>query len=229
MSTPGPLFVVGTGPMIGSYTPRLFASHSFTSIALFARSSSTLSASRDFIAAAAPSVKIHLYEADVTDTPGLTSALQKAVTEVGAPEVVLYNAARINYGMFGDYKEEDIVEDFKIPNLGLYTTAKVLLPGLQSLAKEKPESHPCLFVTSSPIIYQPFAPVFSLSMAKAAQASLVKLLIEQTKDVVHVALVTVGGPVSTEEPINNPANVASRFWELWEQKKGAWDVELECK
>ncbi|TGO29826.1 hypothetical protein BPAE_0010g00090 [Botrytis paeoniae] len=226
MSSPGPLFIVGTGPMIGSHIPRLFATHTFTHIALFARSESTLSASRDFITAAAPSAKTHTYTADVIDTPGLTSALQTAVKEVGSPEVVVYNAARVSYGNFGEYSEADIVEDFKIPNLGLYTTAKVLLPGLQALAKEKPESHPSLFVTSSPIIYQPFAPVFSLSMAKAAQANLVKLLIEQTKDEVHVALVTIGGPVSEQEPVNNPKHIATKFWELWEQKKGSRDVEL---
>ncbi|KAB8301471.1 hypothetical protein EYC80_003331 [Monilinia laxa] len=226
MSAPGPLFIIGTGPMIGSHIPRLFATHNFTRIALFARSENTLSASREVIATAAPSVSIDSYATDVTDTAGFTHVLQRAVREVGPPEVVVYNAARVSYGTFGLYKEEDIVEDFKIPNLGLYTTAKVLLPCLQAFAKEKPESHPALFVTSSPIIHQPFAPVFSLSMAKAAQANLVKLLIEQAKDEVHVALVTIGGPVSEQEPVNNPANIAAKFWELWEQKKGSWQIEF---
>ncbi|KAG9231472.1 hypothetical protein BJ875DRAFT_517005 [Amylocarpus encephaloides] len=229
MAPPGPLFVIGTGPMIGSHIPRLFATKSFSRIALFARSTASLSAAAEFITTAVPSASISLYIADVTIPIELTEALEKAITEVGAPEVVVYNAARINYGFFGDYKEEDIVIDFKVPNLGLYTTAKLLLPHLQSLAKETPEANPCLFVTSSPIIHQPFAPVFSLSMAKAAQASLVKLLAEDNKDIVHVALITVGGPVTPEEPVNNPTNVAAKFWEAWEQKKTEWKFELEVK
>ncbi|APA05329.1 hypothetical protein SS1G_09731 [Sclerotinia sclerotiorum 1980 UF-70] len=220
MSTPGPLFIIGTGPMIGSHIARLFATHTFTKIALFARNQTTLTTSSEFITSAAPSVSIHTYTADVTDTPGLTRALQKAIQEVGSPEVVIYNAARVSYGEFGSYKEEDIVEDFKIPNLGLYTTAKILLPALQTLAKEKPDAHPSLFVTSSPLIYKAFAPVFSLSMAKAAQANLVRGLSELVKDEVHVALVIVGGPVGEEEPVNNPEYIAGKFWELWEQKKG---------
>ncbi|KAI9645675.1 hypothetical protein NHQ30_006417 [Ciborinia camelliae] len=190
---------------------------------VFARSQSTLSASTDFIIAASPSASIHTYAADATDTEGLTSALKKAVED---PEVVVYNAARVSHGNFGEYKEEDMVVDFKIPNLGLYVTAKVLLPGLKALAKEKPESHPSLFVTSSPIIYQSFAPVFSLAMAKAAQANLVKLLIEQTKDKAHIVLVMVGGPVSEQETVNNPKHVATKFWELSEQKRGSRAVEL---
>jgi len=213
--------------MIGSHIARLFATHSFSRIVLFARSTSNLSASSEFITAAAPSASIHVYNADVTDHAGLTTILEKSIAEVGPPEVVVYNAARIKYGMFGDYTEDDILTDFKVPSLGLYSSAKVLLPHLQSLAKEKPEAHPCLFVTSSPIIHQPFAPVFSLSMAKAAQANLVKLLAEQTKDAVHVALVTAGGPVSPDEPVNNPANIATKFWELWEQEKVDWKFELE--
>ena len=47
-------------------------------------------------------------------------------------------------------------------------------------------------------------------MAKAAQASLVKILAEENKGVEHVALVTVGGQVTMEEAVNNPANIATK-------------------
>ncbi|MCJ1391797.1 hypothetical protein MMC18_004664 [Xylographa bjoerkii] len=223
-----PIFIIGSGPMIGSHVARLFATHGFTQVVLFSRSTSNLSRDASFVTAGIPSVSIHTYAADVTDQTALSSALEKAVIEVGAPEVVIYNAARINYGMFGQYSTADILEDFKIPNLGLYTTASVLLPHLQALAKSQPHAHPALFVTSSALIHQPFAPVFSLSMAKAAQASLTKLLAADNSDVVHVALVTVGGQVTPEEEVNNPANIATKFWELYEQKKGSWAFEMKC-
>lgn len=224
----GPIFVVGSGPMIGSHVARLFAKHTFTNVVLLSRSTDNLSRDVSFVTSAAPSAGVRTYAADVTDEATLTAALEKAVSENGKPEVVVYNAARINYGMFGQYSQEDILVDFKIPNFGLYTTAKVLLPHLQSLAKSHPDAHPALYVTSSALIHQPFAPVFSLSMAKAAQASLVKLLAAENKDVVHVALVTVGGQVTPEEEVNNPANIATKFWELYEQKKGSWDLEMKC-
>lgn len=150
------------------------------------------------------------------------------MSEVGAPEVVVYNAARINSGTLGQYTPADILEDFKIPNLGLCTTASVLVPHLQALAKSRPDAHPTLFVTSSPLIHQPSAPVFSLSMAKAAQANLVKLLAAENEGVVHVALVTVGGQVTPEEKVTNPSNIATKFWELYEQKKGSWQFEMKC-
>ncbi len=228
MASQDPIFIVGSGPMIGSHVARIFATHGFHHVALFSRSTDNLSRDASFVTSAAPSASVHTYPADVTDHVALTTALETAVAEVGVPEVVVYNAARINYGMFGQYSTDDILVDFKIPNLGLYTTASVMLPHLNALAKSRPDAHPALFVTSSALIHQPFAPVFSLSMAKAAQASLMKLLAADNEGVVHVALVTVGGQVTPEEKVNNPPNIATKFWELYEQKKGSWEFEMKC-
>ena len=55
-----------------------------------------------------------------------------------------------------------------------------------------------------------------------------KLLAEENKDVVHVALVTVGEHVSMEEKVNNPPNIAPKFWELYKQKRGSWEFEIRC-
>ncbi|MCJ1373891.1 hypothetical protein MMC20_005121 [Loxospora ochrophaea] len=228
MSSRSSVFIVGSGPMIGSHVGRLFATKSFAHLALFSRSTSSLSRDTSFITSTAPSASVHTYAVDVTDHTALEAALKSAVVDVGPPEIVVYNAARINYGTFGQYSTGDIVEDFKVPNLGLYTTASVLLPHLQALAKSKPSAHPALFVTSGAIIHQPFGPVFSLSMAKAAQASLVKLLADENQGAVHVALVTVGGPVSPDEEVNNPQNIATKFWELYEQERGNWEFEKKC-
>ena len=228
MSPAGSIFIIGSGPLIGSHTARLFATKSFSKIALFSRSAPNLTRDASFVTSSAPSASVYTYSADVTDHSGLTAALEKAVSEAGVPEVVLYNAARIKFGPMGEYSPEDIVEDFRIPNLGLYTTATALLPHLRALAESNPSAHPALFVTSGAIIHQPFAPVFSLSMAKTAQACLVKVLAEQNRDVVHVALVTVGGAVSHEEKENNPTNIATKFWELYEQRKGSWEFEKKC-
>ena len=226
MAPAGSIFVIGSGPMIGAHAARLFATHGFTSVALFARAPDHLARDAGLVAAAAPASAVHTYPADVTDPAGLEQALTRAVAEAGAPEVVLYNAARIRPSPFGEYPAEDLVADFKVPNLGLYATARVVLPGLRTLAQSQPEAHPALFVTSGAIIHQPFAPVFSLSMAKAAQASLAKTLAAEYQDV-HVALVTVGGPVSPEEEINSPANIATKFWELYEQRQGSWEFEMK--
>ena len=228
MTSPGPLFVVGSGPMIGSHVARLFVERGFSQVALFSRSTSTLARAAALLTSAAPSTAVRTSAANVTDHVALTTALEAAVAEVGVPEVVVYNAARINYGFFGQYPADEILTDLKIPTLGLYTTASVMLPHLQALAKANPAAHPALFVTASTLLHQTLAPVVSLSMAKAAQASLVKLLAAENKGVIHVALVTISGQVTPEEPVNNPANIATKFWELYQQEKGNWEFEMKC-
>ena len=229
---PGPIYIVGTGPMIGAHTARHFALRSFKSVALIARSPSNLTNSQTFITDAAPDTTVKTYSADVTDASSLKNALNSAVSDLGPPEVVLFNAARVQPSFFPTYPASDIVEDFMIPNLGLYTTAVILLPHLCDLAAKNPAgAHPSLFVTSGTIVHQPFAPVFSLSMAKAAQANLCKMLASENDGKVHVAMLTIGGAVSMQEEINNPANIAVKFWELWEQKKGVgkgWEFEKKC-
>ena len=45
---------------------------------------------------------------------------------------------------------------------------------------------------------------------------------------VHVALVTVAGEVSPEAEVVNPANIATKFWALYEQERGSWAFEVRC-
>lgn len=161
---------------------------------------------------------------DVTDDRSLASKLRKAVSEVGVPEVVVYNVVRIKCSKFGEYSPAELLEDFKFPNLGLYITASVLVPHLQAMARSHPEAHPALFVTSSALIYQPITPMFSMSMAQAAQASLVKMLAKDNAGVVHVALMMA----REVGDLDDPSDIAAKFWELYEQKKGSWEVEIKC-
>ena len=102
MSSQKIIFIVGSGPMIGSHVASLFASKSFSHVALFARSTDKLAKDASFVTSVTPSASVHTYSSDVTNHTALKEALEKAVTEVGTPEVVVYNAARIAYGMFGE-------------------------------------------------------------------------------------------------------------------------------
>ncbi len=66
--------------------------------------------------------------------------------------------------------------------------------------------------------------MFSMSMAQAAQASLVKMLAKDNAGVVHVALMMA----REVGDLDDPSDIAAKFWELYEQKKGSWEVEIKC-
>lgn len=94
--------------MIGSHIPRLFPSRGFTTVALFSSSTDNISRDAAFVTTAGFSPTIYTYDTDVTDDTQFTITLEKAVAKVGTPEVVIYNAARINFASFGQYSASDV-------------------------------------------------------------------------------------------------------------------------
>ncbi|KAI4180929.1 MAG: hypothetical protein LQ346_006885 [Caloplaca aetnensis] len=174
---------------------------------------------------------IRNYTVDITDQLALTNAVEQAISELGHPEVVVYadhSTTLPGFSTIGVYHPQKIVKDFEFANLALYTTATVLMPHLQRLAQSNPAANPCFFVNSEVIAHRPQTSNFSKSMAKAAQASLVKALAEENKGVVHVALVMVGGPINHFNPLTSPAYVGSKFWDLYLQDKAHWEFEMNC-
>jgi hypothetical protein len=91
------------------------------------------------------------------------------------------------------------------------------------LAKE--HDNPSFFVTSGRLHDEPIPILFSLSIAKAAQRTLV-LSQQQLYPDIHVALLLIGGAVSFEEEVRNPPNIAEELWKLYEQEKKDWAVEV---
>ncbi len=102
----------------------------------------------------------------------------------------------------------------------MYTAARWAMP---LLAQES--DSPSFLVTSGFLHDDPVPQLFSLSIVKAAQRTLA-LTLQRTHPDVHVALLLIGGGVSFEEKVWNPANIAQEMWKLYAQEKGQWAVEV---
>ncbi len=44
---------------------------------------------------------------------------------------------------------------------------------------------------------------------------------------IHFALLNVGGQVSEQDKFLNPTRIAEKYWELYEQGKGAWTLDVD--
>jgi len=110
------LVVVGSGPGVGATTAALFASHGFDRVALLARSAAKLQVDAETVAQASISTaaQIKTYPVDVADATALQKTLQVVEAELGTPEVVLFNAARVVPSTIGQTSWEDILYDFKV-------------------------------------------------------------------------------------------------------------------
>lgn len=74
---------------------------------------------------------------------------------------------------------------------------------------------------------QPQPEVFSLSLVKAAQRNLVQSLhAVYNPQGIHVGLVLVGGNVSPEKKELNPPRIAEKTWELFDQERAQWELEV---
>jgi len=220
--------ILGSGPGIGVGVASLFASRTFNKVALLSRNTERLRADAESVRrAATKDAVIKTYSIDLADTQGIERILEAVQNELGVPEVVVYNASNVSGSRFFGYGEEGVEKDFKVASLGLYTVAKWALPHLTSLAKVSPSSKPALLVTSGGLYKDPFAPYFSLSMAKAAQHSLTMSLAQEFgKQGVHVAAIVVHGLVKPESEFFSPRVIAEVFWKLYEQgaEKGEREV-----
>jgi len=88
---------------------------------------------------------------------------------------------------------------------------------------------PSFFVTNSNLPEQPVPFVISLSMSKASQQNFMMSLHQVYGNEIHFGLIKACGPVANENAHLNPANIAEKAIELYEQKKGSWGLEIFIK
>ncbi|KAH8669352.1 hypothetical protein BGZ61DRAFT_321007, partial [Ilyonectria robusta] len=209
------IVVIGAGPGIGRSVTSLFASNRYNKIALLARRDEQLQLEKAAVEAAVRHpVTVKTYVVDVSDGDALVSAMDRIDADLGQPEVIFYNAARVLFSNFFEHPVEEIEYDFKITVTSLYQLAGREIPRLVELAKSDPTSRPGFIVTSSLLPKEPEPDLFALSLTKGAQWNLVKSLQKKFgPHGVHIGVIIVGGFVSPEEHNRNPDNIAKKTWE----------------
>jgi NAD(P)-dependent dehydrogenase (short-subunit alcohol dehydrogenase family) len=134
-TTPKVLVVVAAGPLIGVGVAALFAQKGFTHIALLSRNAERLQEDAKKgglpVGAGEKKIIIKTYSADVTIPESLNSALRKVEADFGAPEVVVYNGARVSLASLSNWdtwSEEEMVTDFRVRSI--FKKESIRLPKL---------------------------------------------------------------------------------------------------
>jgi short-subunit dehydrogenase len=220
------LVLIGSGPGVGVTTASLYASKNFN-VALISRDAGRLKDDAQKVQSSAKGeVDIKTFAVDVADDKAFLKTLQSVHQTMGLPEVVIFNAARVGPSSFGEFTPEELVQDYRINNVGIYVAATWALPLLAEVAKQP--SHPAFFLSGSGIGYQPFSPFFSLSMQKAAQDNFL-LSVDQiaAPQGIHIARIDINGIVSPDDPVTTPDACAQEHWNLYQQEKGGWKHAVE--
>ena len=205
------VFVVGVGPGVGKAVAQRFAREGLP-VGLVARSASVHA-----LAAQLHGVPVAAVTADSTDEAGLRSALDRIAGKLGPPDVVVYNAALIRPDRIGELPANEYLRAWAVNVGGAITTAAHTLAGM---AERGGGSY---LVTSG--MPEPKPEYVTLSLGKANLRTLVELLDkEYGSRGVHVASVTIDGPVAEGTPFD-PALIAEHYWTLHAQPRDAWTHE----
>ena len=212
--------VVGAGPGIGLAVARKFAREGFE-IALLARRTEAL---ETYVAELRRVGGVaHPFPVDVADMGRLADVFEHINTQVGAPQVLVYNAAIVRQGQPSELNVADLVAQFQINVAAGLTCAQQVIPNM------KTQNNGTILFTGGGLALNPHPLYSSLAASKAALRNLCYSLSTELEPFgIHVATVTIAGYVQPDT-FFDPNLIAERYWQLHSQKPGQWQTEIVYK
>ena len=209
------VIVIGAGPGIGVAVARRFAREGLA-VGVVARSPATVDAALAALADA--EVAAYGAVADAADEDGLRAALDGLVERLGVPDVLVYNAAIIQWDRLGELTAAQQLEAWAVNVVGAITAAAHVLPRMADAGGGT------FLITSG--MPTPVPGVLSLSLGKAGVRALAEALHAQFRPHgVHVSAVTVAGAVAPGSAFD-PDEIAEHYWRLHVQPPEQWEREL---
>jgi NAD(P)-dependent dehydrogenase (short-subunit alcohol dehydrogenase family) len=209
-----PAVIIGAGPGVGRSVAHRFAREGHP-IALLGRSATTIHAVAETLGA---EVDVLELVADGTDEVSLRAALDRVAAELGPPEVVVYNAALIRADQPGELSIREHQETWAVNVGGALTAAAHTAPLMAA------NGGGSFLVTGGMPL--PDYRYTSLSLGKAALRAAATMLAQRYgPSGIHVATVTIAGPVAPGTPFD-PDDIANHYWQLHTEPRDSWRHEV---
>jgi short-subunit dehydrogenase len=205
------------GPGLGLALAEAFALDGHP-LALFGRDAERLAKHASELVAAGHTARA--YQADAADPDGLRAALLRAADALGAPDLLVYNAAVLVPDTPTDLDAQTFAHTLAVNVIGAMVAAQTVLPLL-------PGGRGSLLFTGGAYGLNPSPKRTSLSVGKAALRAYVQALHKhQQGSDVHVTTVTVAGIIGGEDPRFAPETLAAAYLDLHQQPQDQWQAEL---
>ncbi len=221
--------VLGVGPGLGAALAHRFAES--YAVAITARRTEYLSALAACIRATGGQVLE--VPADLGDRGQVETAFHTIRTELGDPDILLYNAGSAAWGTVTEVTPEQYEANWRVDAYGAFLSAKAVAPAM--IAKGRGT----MLFTGATAGVKAGPRSVALGPAKFAQRGLVQSLARDLGPKgVHVAWITVDGvidipgrdiPQLTAEDMLKPEAIAETYWHLAHQDPSAWTTELEVR
>jgi NAD(P)-dependent dehydrogenase (short-subunit alcohol dehydrogenase family) len=207
------VIIVGAGPGIGTAVARRVAREGLA-VGIIARRETTV----DSVLEELSDADALGVTADVTDEPGLRTALDEIIDRFGVPELLVYNGALVRRDTIGELTARQQLDAWAVNVVGAITAVAHVAPAMVTAGGGT------IVLTGG--MPQPDPAVTSLSLGKAGVRALTQLLDRAYGPRgLHVATVTVGGAVAPGGPYD-PDEIAEQYWRLHQQPPGRWEREV---
>jgi NAD(P)-dependent dehydrogenase (short-subunit alcohol dehydrogenase family) len=160
------------------------------------------------------------FAADAGNPAGLDAAISEAVAELGAPDVLLYNAGVVVPDTPSQLSADEFSQRLAVNVVGAKVAADRVTPLLRG-------GRGSLLFTGGDVGTKPSAAYTSLSVGKAALRAFAYALHEQLgSGNVHATILTIFGAIGSDEDRFAPDTIARAFLGLHHQPKEQWGPEL---
>lgn len=212
----GSAIVIGVGPGLGLSLARTFAEDGHP-VAMVSRNQERLDAQAAELVAAGH--RAAGYAADAGNPAELAATIARAVEELGAPDVLLYNAGIVATDTPTELSGVEFAGRLAVNVVG----AKVAVDSVMPLLRDGRGS---LFFTGGDVGTKPSARYTSLSVGKAGLRAFAYALHEEMGlSDVHATILTVFGEIGSDDRLA-PDAIAQAFLGLHHQPKAQWGPEL---
>ena len=220
--------LIGFGPGLGASYAATFARAGYD-LALLSRSGGTSDENVE-------AVTINAYPCDAGDPGALTAALENVEADLGAIDVVIYNAGLASFGPLEDITAEQFEQNWRVSALGLFAVAKALAPQMIDRGSGT------IIVSGATASLRGNVWTTAFAPSKAAQRILAQSLAKQLGPKgVHVGYLVIDGVIDTEDTRTHfapdepdeffikPDSIAETALMLARQDRSAWTFELDIR
>jgi NAD(P)-dependent dehydrogenase (short-subunit alcohol dehydrogenase family) len=223
--------VTGVGPGLGASLVRRFAAT--YAVAMLARKADYLKAlAREIRQGGATVLDLGC---DVSDRTQITEAFRAIRTDLGEPEVLLYNAGSGTFGAITEITPDQYEADWRVNAFGAFVVAKEVAPAMIARGRGT------MLFTGATAGVKAGPKSVSFGPAKFAMRGLAQSL---ARDLgprgIHVAWINVDGsidipgarglkPSLQDGDFLKPDAIAETYWHLVHQDPSAWTMELEVR
>jgi NAD(P)-dependent dehydrogenase (short-subunit alcohol dehydrogenase family) len=223
--------IIGVGPGLGLALARRFAER--YAVALVARNEEFLSSAAGEIAGTGR--RAIAVGANVADAVQIEPAFARIRTELGAPEVMIYNAAMRPFGRLMETKPSTFETTWRVSTFGAFLCSQQVVPDMLKAG------HGTILFTGATAGVKPFATSAAFGPAKFALRGLAQVMARDLgPNGIHVAYINVDGPIdnqrtrervpqAADDDLLKPAAIADAYWHLAHQDRSAWTQELDVR